>query len=232
MSAEKPPARRAQLPIRREQPPALVPATRADLTKFKAMVLASFKIPGGNVIADPQIYLQQQMATLARHGFSVAVLQEALKRALTCEDWLPSTARMVRLCKAVRAESRARKRQQAADERERRDSERRHLEKEEQQAALEAFVTKRKRHRIPPGDATAAWEAIALIVGNDEARRWSTRIYEEKPWAFDALNYMASVWKDHEAWPPPKGGVDDPGKKAWMNYRDIRVGRKMSWGRM
>jgi hypothetical protein len=81
------------------------PPSTLELLRYSMLLASAFKMPGRNVIANPEIFLQLQRATLARRGFSKRALVHAFWAAHGAEEWLPETAPLVRWCEDALGEA-------------------------------------------------------------------------------------------------------------------------------
>lgn len=195
----------------KQNPPVQVSA--ADMKKFAATMLASFKMPGENVVANPKAFMKAMQSALS--AYPIDVLQEAYRRALASEEWFPSTAAMVKHCQAVMAERQAEERRARKEEAERREWEKQVQRLEERRRHRRAFLDRlyeevRLAAVMPKEAAETALEGIENLLGEAEAVRWLYRLENGEERAVQAGLIMWKHWRDHAGWPPLSGDVGHP----------------------
>jgi hypothetical protein len=189
------------------------PATVAELESYTALMLAAFKVPSDNVLADPTAFLTAQRLTLQDRQYSLPVIAEAFRRAAARETWLPSTAVMVGLCEQVVAEI-VQAERQARDERALTRELRERRDRHEQQKA-EAYAL--LKQVLTESEFNNACTAITIVGDWDE---WIRALYGHRAWATEAAKFFATI-EPH--------GIEKMDTferlRLEMKYFDIRAGR-------
>lgn len=199
-----------QLPTTRS-PGAFVPATKRDIARFREAILSSFKVPSGNVIADPDAFVAAMAAELSRR-YPSAILFEAYRRALAKEHWMPDTAVMVSFAEEALTEARAGEEQRQHDE-----EQRRHEDKagRREQARERVLNSARAAFEQRHPDAAEFFDEVATILTNATRHKWLQGVQSNEPWA-DAAVYLVL---EKPFLPYHRGQVALIGLRQWVAQR-------------
>lgn len=165
----------------------LVPAKPAELQKFAATVLASFKIPSSEVLADPDVYMTAMVSELSRRRFPISVVAQAYQARLAEDDWLPTTAGMVKACEGI-----MRRRSSAAWNKkiERLNSEAEQERRAEERKAVEPLARlAQRKYNISEQHTHDA--ADALRSAKAEFAEWQVALQNGEEWAIRATLFLA-----------------------------------------
>ncbi|HYL48372.1 MAG TPA: hypothetical protein VET84_03330 [Stellaceae bacterium] len=183
------------------------PATKSDLDQFEVLVMAAFKIPGRDVIADPALFVSMQRHILEERRYSTAVIALAFQKLVETEEWLP--AKWAATCEAIVREAKKREREEAEKRADAEEVRRVHEQLERQKAAELAELRNTVGEYLAQDIIERAYQRIGSLIGEGEQRLWVRAAVACERWAIEAAKFMATF--------KPAELADDE-KRAWVEW--------------